>query len=219
MTWPRCGGWSRCAGCARGEVTGLCWRHLDVPGHIIHIQEQVIYLGARRIGGPPKSACGQRGLPLDDVLLTMLAEHREQQRARHGEAVIAAGRPIFTLGSGRPVRPDWVTRRFARLIADRGLPPIRFHDLRRATATLGVTGGVPLRVMQYILGHADVATTADVYTVVPGHAGRDAMAAIAALAGCRDDRPVLRAVGGSATSRSRTPRTPTPSTAITSQVT
>ena len=168
-------------GLRRGEVAGLCWRHLDLPGRQLHIQEQVIYLGARRISGPPKRACGQRSLALDDILLAMLAAHRERQRRRHGEWAVAAARPMFTRECGRPVRPDWLTRRFGRLVADLGLPPIRFHDLRRATATLGVAGDVPLRVMQYILGHADVATTADVYTVVPGQVGRDAMTAIAGV--------------------------------------
>ena len=39
----------------------------------------------------------------------------------------------------------------------------RFHDLRHAFATLMVESGEDLGVVSRILGHADFATTADVY--------------------------------------------------------
>ena len=45
----------------------------------------------------------------------------------------------------------------------RGLPRQRFHDLRHTFATLVIEGGEDLGVVSSILGHADFATTADVY--------------------------------------------------------
>jgi integrase len=44
-----------------------------------------------------------------------------------------------------------------------GLPRQRFHDLRHAFATLMIEGGEDLGIVSRILGHADFATTADVY--------------------------------------------------------
>jgi integrase len=43
------------------------------------------------------------------------------------------------------------------------LPSQRFHDLRHACATLRLEQGEELAVVSRILGHASIATTADVY--------------------------------------------------------
>lgn len=44
-----------------------------------------------------------------------------------------------------------------------GLPRQRFHDLRHAFATLMIESGEDLGVVSRILGHSNLATTADVY--------------------------------------------------------
>lgn len=44
-----------------------------------------------------------------------------------------------------------------------GVPHQRFHDLRQAFATLLIEACEDLGVVSRILGHADFATTADVY--------------------------------------------------------
>ena len=56
-----------------------------------------------------------------------------------------------------------VTHYLQRHLARLGLRRQRFHDLRHAFATLMVESGEDLGVVSRILGHADFATTADVY--------------------------------------------------------
>jgi integrase len=55
------------------------------------------------------------------------------------------------------------SRAHARRRRARLLPHQRFHDLRHAFATLMIESGEDLGVVSRILGHADLATTADVY--------------------------------------------------------
>ena len=44
------------------------------------------------------------------------------------------------------------------------LPPIRLHDLRHGAATLALASHTDLKVIQQMLGHSSIVTTADTYT-------------------------------------------------------
>ncbi|MFD7649745.1 tyrosine-type recombinase/integrase [Streptomyces sp. PLM4] len=60
-----------------------------------------------------------------------------------------------------------MTRRFGRLPPiGQGFATIRFHDLRRSTATLLLQQGVDLVVIKELLGHAHIGVTAGVYAHV-----------------------------------------------------
>lgn len=60
-----------------------------------------------------------------------------------------------------PFRGDSVTRVFKRLC-----PTHKLHDLRHTFATNCLEAGIPLKVVQIWLGHADIDTTADIYSHV-----------------------------------------------------
>ena len=52
------------------------------------------------------------------------------------------------------------------LVKRAGLRPFRFHDLRHATATYMLSEGIPLKVIQRVLGHSQIAVTANTYAHV-----------------------------------------------------
>jgi integrase len=84
---------------------------------------------------------------------------------------------MFTYADGRPIRPEYLTHRFRVLIQQLGLPPIRLHDLRHGAATLALASHTDLKVIQQMLGHSSIVTTADTYTsVLPETAHRAAQA-------------------------------------------
>lgn len=88
---------------------------------------------------------------------------------------------MFTTPDGSPLHPDWLTRRFRRLVIISGLPPVRLHDLRHGAASLALAAGADLKTVQALLGHASIALTADTYTSVLPELLADAAEATARL--------------------------------------
>jgi integrase len=84
---------------------------------------------------------------------------------------------MFTYADGRRIRPEYLTHRFRTLIEELDLPPIRLHDLLHGAATLALASHTDLKVIQQMLGHSSIVTTADTYTsVLPETAHRAAQA-------------------------------------------
>ena len=63
-----------------------------------------------------------------------------------------------------------------RMIAEAGLSPeMTLHTLRRSAATLLLSMGVPMKVIQEILGHSSYTITANIYTDVLPSMQKEAM--------------------------------------------
>lgn len=74
-----------------------------------------------------------------------------------------------------------MAQRFQRLLRAAGLPPQRFHDLRHGAASFMLAAGVPLKVVQEVLGHANIAITADTYAHVMPELQREATESVGRL--------------------------------------
>jgi integrase len=59
-----------------------------------------------------------------------------------------------------------VQRSFEPLLKRARLPSIRFHDLRHTFATVLLSGGTHPKVVQEMLGHANISQTMDTYSHV-----------------------------------------------------
>ncbi|MEK4510062.1 MULTISPECIES: tyrosine-type recombinase/integrase [Paenibacillus] len=64
---------------------------------------------------------------------------------------------------GSPLKSEYLNHKFKQILAENGLPPIRFHDLRHSTASYLLKHGMSLKEIQVWLGHADIGTTANIY--------------------------------------------------------
>jgi integrase len=62
-----------------------------------------------------------------------------------------------------PWRPGRVTLAFVRLCRTVGVSDVRLHDLRHFAATRMLMAGVPVKTVSGRLGHANAATTLNVY--------------------------------------------------------
>ena len=100
-----------------------------------------------------------------------------------------------------PLRPDYLTVAFGRLVKRSGLPPVRLHDLRHGAATMMLPRGTELKVIADQLGHSSVVLTADSYLSVAVELGLKSAAAAARLILSHAGRPP----GGGTTRRPSAP--------------
>ncbi len=136
----------------------------------------------KAIDSEPKTAHGVRSVPLDSALVSMLRSRRARQASER-----LAGGPAYSDGGyvvadelGRPLHPDIVSGRFYKLVREAGLRRIRLHDCRHTAATLMLASGVPVKVVQEMLGHSLPTITLSIYAdVLPGM-GHEAGAALSA---------------------------------------
>lgn len=151
-----------CCGLRRGEILGLNRDDVDVDQQLIHVRRQLIRVDRRQLLTAPKSSCSIRDIPLPSTLAEMLR-------------FIPSGRRIVT------ATPDGLQKALEGACRRAGVPRITLHGLRHSMAAVAAVEGVPIKVLQQIMGHAQYATTADIYA----HVDRTAVRSAAILTAAR----------------------------------
>jgi integrase len=180
-------------GMRRSELLGLPWRAVDLeatPGRIAVVQVVVVVDRQPVVVAEAKTVSSRRQLALDPFTAAALKAHRVRQlveRLAWEAAWIDTGL-VFTREDGQVLHPEHVTKRFARLVRDAGLPPITLHGVRHSYATAALAAGEPLKVVSERLGHASTSITANLYQhVLPSMDERTANAVANLILGDREE--------------------------------
>src|SRR6266545_1815437 len=164
------------------QHTGVFLDHThDAGDRLYALYHLITFTGLRR-----GEACGLHwdDLDLDAGTLTV-----RWQIVQHGWATAMdtpktddSEAPVsLTTDTGAQLHPADVTDHFHHLAAQAGLPPIRLHDLRHGTATMGLAAGVQMKVISRRLRHSSPSFTSKFYgDVLPelSHAAAEATAAV-----------------------------------------
>ena len=118
----------------------------------------------------PKTRRSRRLIALPGFVVHELERHR-----RHRGAEVGGVGPaeqwgvVVTRPAGAPWPPSSFSRAFGEVLQARGLPRIRFHDLRHGHASHLLRQGVHPKVVSERLGHTSVGFTLDTYShLLPG---------------------------------------------------
>lgn len=130
-------------GLRRGELLALRWQDLDLDAGRLVVRQNIVqgHIGTPKSGKP-------REIPLSAETIAMLRAHRHERSAL-----------VFCTPQGRH-HPESSTVAALYAICKRaGLRKIGWHGLRHTFASHLAMRGVPLRVIQELMGHASVQMT------------------------------------------------------------
>jgi len=159
-------------GMRKGELLALTWDCIDFENKIISISKSVNRVrnqGTMKteiVVGGPKSKAGYRDIIMLPAVAPILEKHLQMQRDERKAAGSAYNKLglVFCSNVGTHIDPRRVNTTLDKLLKKAGIEHINFHALRHTFATRALESGIPAKIVQEMLGHADVALTLNNYT-------------------------------------------------------
>lgn len=143
-----------------GEATALRVRDLDPPRNRVRVNRNAVMVGGSIVVGTPKSNEG-RSVPLPPSLVIEVLDAIENKGPDN--LIFGDG---FTFVRPPDSRRGWWKVAVAQCVTDDPSFPssLTRHDLRHTAASLAVSAGANVKVLQRMLGHKSAAMTLDVYS-------------------------------------------------------
>ena len=172
-----------------GEAVGLRWDDVDFDNNTISVNHTLIYYNHAKGGcyfgiNTPKTRAGERTIPMIESVREAILQEKEY----HKEAGIKCTARvdgftdfIFVNRFGNTQHQGTLNKALRRIIRDCNqeildktkdkdnvilLPNFSCHTLRHTFTTRLCESGINIKVIQSVLGHADVSTTLDIYADV-----------------------------------------------------
>lgn len=172
-----------------GETTGLRWEDVDFENNIISINHTLVYYNHNKGGcyfgiNTPKTRAGERTIPMIDSVREALLQEKENQIMQGIECKVTVDgftNFIFINRFGNVQHQGTLNKALRRIIRDCNqdildnannsqtevlLPRFSCHILRHTFTTRLCESGINIKVIQSVLGHADISTTLDIYADV-----------------------------------------------------
>jgi integrase len=141
------------SGLRASELRGLSWDCVNLDAKTVEVRRRADFRG---VLGSPKSKAGRRTVPLASYAVNVLKAWR---------LACPQSELVFPSARGGVIVISEVHRQWNALLEAAGLPRLRyrFHDLRHAFASLMIDQGWSSKKIQVVMGHANIATTMDIY--------------------------------------------------------
>jgi len=163
-------------GMRRGELLGL--RHADLGDNSIKLMQQLVVVNNKPVLSDLKTDSSQnRVIMVPPDLIEALKAHREAEKLKlkylgyndlQVQQMTTQGL-LFTNELGGCIHPRNFARAFKGALKTANLPPVSWHSMRHAFATLSLQNGVDIKTLQSDLGHSQISTTLDRY----GHVSKE----------------------------------------------
>lgn len=164
-------------GLRQGELLALKWIDINFENKELKVERSIKKVNIinsddskeyKTIIQTPKSKNSVRTVPIPSNLIQVLKEHKNSQlkeKLKAGPSYVDDNY-VFSTELGKTIDARNLTRSYKRLLKRANIPYRKFHALRHTYATKLFEREVPLKTVQELLGHSDIAITSNIYTHV-----------------------------------------------------
>lgn len=163
-------------GLRRSEINGLKYSDVDYINRTLKVERQLgrVHNADKEEFAPKmltkqeiglKTESSYRELPIPDIVFEAILEERqryERNRSRRGKDYQDMNY-ICCSSYGRPRSKGFHWKYYKQLLAENGLPDIRWHDLRSTYCTLLLKENFNPKAVSKLMGHAKEIITMDTY--------------------------------------------------------
>lgn len=161
-----------------GELAGLTWDDVDMEKKEIHIRRTLVYKdygdGLKLHASTPKTKSGIRTIPMSDGVYNAFAQQKELNsllgKDRNKFEVEGLQGFVFITRNGRPLLMCSVNKILSNIVKavnaqgqEETFPDISAHTMRHTFCTRMAENGMDIKVLQYLMGHANINITMQVY--------------------------------------------------------
>ena len=148
-----------------GELAGLRRARVDLLRRQVRVIETAVEVKGQLIFNAPKTAAGNRTVPIPASVAALLDDHLAAYCGRAPDDLVFPGD-----GGGALRANAWRARHWQPAIRATGLAPLRPHDLRHTAVSLWIAAGASPKQIATWAGHTSVALVLDRYGhLLPGH--------------------------------------------------
>jgi integrase len=173
-------------GLRRSELLALKWSSIDLDRKTLRVVEALEETAAGLRFKTPKSRAGKREITLPDIVVAVLRDHRKrqsEQRMKLGAGRLPADALVFSRLDGGPLSPNALSKEWAKAAASIGVKAT-LHAARHTHVSFLIDAGINVVKISRRVGHADIATTLNVYAhLFDAREDKSAEAINAAVAG------------------------------------
>ena len=173
-----------------GEITGLCWSDVDFKTGLISVNHTLVYYNHRDEKGcyfsinTPKTKAGIREIPMTEGVMDAFRMEKKYQKEHNIQSVShieGYSDFVFVNRFGEVQYQGTLNKALRRIMRDCNeeilenseagdapvlLPHFSCHILRHTFATRMCESGLNVKVVQSVLGHANITTTLQIYVTV-----------------------------------------------------
>jgi len=178
-------------GCRIGEVTALTWDDVDFKNRVVYVKRSLTYYTRHDKDGMceyrmdyPKTDAGIREIPMMEPIYEVLIDEYQRQSEEGFNEVEVDGvtNLIFVNRFGGPHNYGGVNRAIKRIVDAHNseevvkakkqkreaiiIPRISSHILRHTFCSRLCENETNIKVIQTVMGHADISTTMNIYAEV-----------------------------------------------------
>lgn len=143
----------------RGEGLGLKNDNVDMDNSIFKIRNNALMVHGKLIEREKlKSKSSKRNIAISDFVKKELEEHIKMNEGLDDDHICA------TIFLGRAPYPDYVSKKFKKVMKEVFNIDIRLHDLRHSFNQLAYENDIDLTTRSKMLGHASEEITNEIYS-------------------------------------------------------